>query len=98
MTHGVANQPAKVDQYRSRFEDKTRTLYSPAKHSRNTVGAVVRFQAQGLLTGCVPHTHHKHKTWVDDGLNKAEEETVDSDASEVVACRRGHEQATPYCS
>lgn len=73
-------------------------MYSPAEHSRDTIRAVIRFQAQRLLTGCIPHTHHEDEARVDDSFDKAEEEAVNGDASEVVACWCGHEQAAPYCA
>lgn len=74
-----------------RHEDVKRSLYSPAEHSGDTIRAIVRLQAQGLLTGRIPHTHHEDKARVDDSLDQAEEEAVYRDASEVVARWRGHE-------
>lgn len=79
------------------YEEVNRSIYSPAKHSRNPICAVIRLQAQGLLTGRIPHTHHEDKARVDDSLDQAEEEAVYSDASEVVARGCRHEQTAPYC-
>lgn len=99
MADGIADESVMGDQhwFSRLWEDGVWSLYSPTEHSGNTVRAVVRFEAQGLLTCRVPHTHHEDEAWVDDGFDEPEKEAVDGDASKVVACRRGHEQATPYC-
>lgn len=98
MANGVADKSIMVNQFHfSQAEDIYLSIYLPSEHRCNTIRAVVRFQAQWLLTSPIPHAHHKDKTRVDDGFDKAEEKAVDGDAREVVACRCCHEQPTPNC-
>ena len=79
------------------YKEVNRSFYSPAEHSRNPIRAVIRLQAQGLLTGRIPHTHHEDKARVDDSLDKPKEEAVDSNTNKVVARWCRHEQTAPYC-
>jgi hypothetical protein len=53
-----------------------RIPYQSAEHGRETVGAVVGFETEGLFCRGVPDGHHENEARVDGCFDCAQEEAV----------------------
>jgi hypothetical protein len=66
-----------------------------AKHCRDSVSAIVRFEAQRLLLSLVPYAHDQNKSWVHNSFEEAQKESVGCYASKVRAGWRCDENDAP---
>jgi hypothetical protein len=68
------------------MRDRAAAFYAlTAKHCRDSVRTIVRFEAERLLFSFIPYAHDQNKPWVHNSFEEAQKESVGCYACKVRA-------------